>query len=101
MKHLKLYENFNKNIADIDDEEELKEPIGIDNLECEGSNGSECIFSPLESDMVDDWNSDETIKKWVQEKRVFLQEIKYDEWAIYAKTGDREVKKYIINNFSW
>ncbi len=99
MKHLKLYENFNKNIADIDDE--FKEPIGIDNLECEGSNGSECIFSPLESDMVDDWNSDETIKKWVQEKRVFLQEIKYDEWAIYAKTGDREVKKYIINNFSW
>jgi hypothetical protein len=93
-----MIKNWTKFNEDFDDDEEVK-PIGLSSPE--GINGLECIFSPLEDDMVSDWNSDDTIKKWVQDERVFLQEIKYDEWAIYAKSGDKEVKKYIMDNFSW
>jgi hypothetical protein len=51
--------------------------------------------------MIDGWNSDETIKKWVKEERVFLQEISSDEWSIWGIEGDREVENYINNNYSW
>jgi hypothetical protein len=82
-----------------DDEDNFK-PIGINNM-VEGTNGLVCIFTPLESDMIDGWNSDETIKKWVKEERVFLQEISSDEWSIWGIEGDREVENYINNNYSW
>jgi hypothetical protein len=85
---------------DIDDQENFKNPIGVNNM-VEGINGLECIFSPLESDIVDDWNEDKKIQKWVEEERLFLQQIRYDEWSIWAKSGDKEVKNYIINNYSW
>lgn len=94
---IKNWKKFNEEFSEED--EDIK-PIGIDNM-VEGTNGLVCIFSPLESDMVDDWNSDEIIQKWVNEERVFLQEIKYDEWSIWGKEDDREVEKYITNNYSW
>jgi hypothetical protein len=75
-------------------------PIGVNNM-VEGIHGLVCIFTPLESDMIDGWNSDETIKKWVKEERVFLQEISSDEWSIWGIEGDREVENYINNNYSW
>lgn len=90
MKHIKLFENF------YDDE--IK-PIGISSVE--GINGLVLIFSPLEEDMVEDWNSDLKIQKWVKTERVFLQEIKYDEWSIFGIEGDKEVSKYIIKKYSW
>ena len=85
---------------EFDDEENLK-PIGVDNLSSEGTNGLVCIFSPLESDMVEDWNDDEKVKKFIEEKRLFLNELSYDEWSIYAIEGDNEVKNYIIKNYSF
>lgn len=85
---------------DFDDEENFKNPIGLDNT-VEGTNGLVCIFSPLESDMVDSWNEDEQIQKWVDEKRVFTQNIRSDEWSIWGVEGDNKVKKYINRNYSW
>jgi hypothetical protein len=90
------FESFN----DGDDEESL-EPIGVDNLEAQGTNGLVYIFSPLESDMVEDWNNDTKVQKFIEEKRLFLSEIKYDEWSIYGIEGDKEVKNYIIKNYSF
>jgi hypothetical protein len=83
------------------DDEESLEPIGVDNLEAQGTNGLVCIFSPLESDMVEDWNNDIKVQKFIEEKRLFLSEIKYDEWSIYGIEGDKEVKNYIIKNYSF
>jgi hypothetical protein len=83
------------------DDEESLEPIGVDNLEAQGTNGLVCIFSPLESDMVEDWNNDTKVQKFIEEKRLFLSEIKYDEWSIYGIEGDKEVKNYIIKNYSF
>ena len=85
---------------EFDDEEDLK-PIGVDNLESEGTNGLVCIFSPLESDMVEGWNNDEKVKKFIEEKRLFLSELSYDEWSIYGIEGDKEVRNYIMKNYSW
>lgn len=85
---------------EFDDEEDLK-PIGVDNLESEGTNGLVSIFSPLESDMVEGWNNDEKVKKFIEEGRLFLNEISYDEWSIYGIEGDNEVKNYIMKNYSW
>lgn len=85
---------------DFDDKEDLK-PIGVDNLESEGTNGLVSIFSPLESDMVEGWNNDEKVKKFIEEGRLFLNEISYDKWSIYGIEGDNEVKNYIMKNYSW
>ena len=85
---------------EFDDEEDLK-PIGVDNLESQGTNGLVSIFSPLESDMVEGWNNDEKVKKFIEEGRLFLNEISYDEWSIYGIEGDNEVKNYIMKNYSW
>ena len=82
-------------------DDESLEPIGVDNLEAQGTNGLVCIFSPLESDMVEGWNNDEKVQKFIEEKRLFLSEIKYDEWSIYGIEGDDEVKNYIIKNYSF
>jgi hypothetical protein len=30
----------------------------------------------------------EQIRQWVEEKRVFLQQVKYDAWSIWAEEGD-------------
>jgi len=76
-------------------------PIGIDNLATQATNGLVYIFSPLETDMVEDWNNDKKIQKFVEEERLFLSEIKYDEWSIYGIEGDKEVKNYIIRNYSY
>lgn len=86
--------------GEFDDEEDLK-PIGVDNLESEGTNGLVCIFSPLESDMVEGWNNDEKVKKFIEEKRLFLSELSYDEWSIYGIERDKEVRNYIMKNYSW
>ena len=88
---------------DKDDEfdDESLEPIGVDNLEAQGTNGLVCIFSPLESDMVEGWNNDEKVQKFIEEKRLFLNELSYDEWSIYGIEGDNEVKNYIIKNYSF
>lgn len=83
------------------DDKESLEPIGVDNLESQGTNGLVSIFSPLESDMVKGWNNDEKVKKFIEEGRLFLSEIKYDEWEIYGIEGDNEVKNYIMKNYSW
>ena len=56
MKHIKKYENFSQ-------EDEIT-PIGIS--EPEGINGLVWIFSPLEEDMVEEWNNDEKIKKFIE-----------------------------------
>lgn len=98
---IKNWKKFNEEFffPDQEGDDELK-PIGVDNM-VEGTNGLVRIFSPLEYDMVEDWNSDETIQKWVEDKRVFLQEVKYDEWAIWGMEDDKEVKEYIMNNYSW
>ena len=82
-------------------DDESLEPIGVDNLEAQGTNGLVCIFSPLESDMIEGWNNDEKVKKFIEEKRLFLNELSYDEWSIYAIEGDNEVKNYIIKNYSF
>ena len=76
-------------------------PIGIDNLSTQATYGVELIFSPLESDMVSEWNSDKKIMKWVAEKRLFLSELSYDQWGIYGIEGDEVVKNYIIENYAW
>lgn len=83
----------------FDDDDVLK-PNGVDNM-VEGTNGLVMIFSPLEYDMIEDWNSDEKIQKWIKDKRVFLQEVRYDEWAIWGVEGDNTVKNYVRKNFSW
>jgi len=75
------------------------EPIGIGLPE--GINGLTCIFSPLESDMVKDWNSDPNIQKWVREERILLQQETYDQWSIWGIQGDKEVENYIMQHFSW
>ena len=82
------------------DEEDLK-PIGVDNLESQETNGLVSIFSPLESDMVEDWNNDEKVKKFIEEGRLFLNELNYDEWSIYGIEGDNEVKNYVMKKYSW
>jgi hypothetical protein len=85
---------------DFDDEGDL-EPIGVNNLESQATHGLVLIFSPLESDMVEGWNNDEKVKKFIEEGRLFLNELRYDEWGIYGIEGDREVKNYIMRNYSW
>jgi hypothetical protein len=75
------------------------EPIGIGSPE--GINGLTRIFSPLESDMVKDWNSDPNIQKWVRKERILLQQETYDQWSIWGIQGDKEVINYIIQHFSW
>ena len=77
------------------------EPIGCGGFPPEGINGLKCIFSPLESDMVKDWNSDPNIQKWVREERILLQQETYDQWSIWGIQGDKEVINYIIQHFSW
>jgi len=47
------------NIVDFMDDE----PIGSGGFPPEGINGLNCIFSPLESDMIKAWNSDPKIQK--------------------------------------
>jgi hypothetical protein len=102
------FKSFNESLTEEDDynpyygdDEESLEPIGVDNLETQGTNGLVCIFSPLESDMVEGWNNDEKVQKFIEEKRLFLNELSYDEWSIYAIEGDNEVKNYIIKNYSF
>jgi hypothetical protein len=51
--------------------------------------------------MIEGWNNDEKVKKFIEEKRLFLSEIKYDEWSIYGIEGDDEVNNYIIKNYSF
>ena len=97
-KNIKGFGEFNEDFG-YDEDEDIK-PIGVDNM-VEGTNGLVHIFTPLESDMVDDWNSDETIQKWVEEGKVFLQEVKHDEWSIWGVEGDKEVKNYIKTHYSW
>lgn len=97
-QNIKGFGEFNE-YFEYDEDEDIK-PIGVDNM-VEGTDGLVFIFSPLESDMVDDWNSDETIQKWVDEGKVFLQEVKYDEWSIWGVEGDNEVKNYIKTHYSW
>ncbi len=96
-KNIKNFGNFNE---DFEYDDEDVKPIGVDNM-IEGTNGLVHIFTPLESDMVDDWNSDKTIQKWVEEGKVSLQEIKHDEWSIWGVEGDKEVKNYIKTRYSW
>ena len=99
---IKNWKKFNEDIDnnDFDDDFDDIKPIGIDELESQGTNGLVYIC-PLENDVVSDWNNDEQIKKFVDEGRLFLSEVKYDEWGIYAVEGDREVKSYIVKNYSW
>lgn len=97
-QNIKGFGEFNEDF-EYDDDEDIK-PIGVDNM-VEGTNGLVCIFTQLESDMVDDWNSDETIQKWVEEGKVFLQEVKHDEWSIWGVEGDKEVESYIKTHYSW
>lgn len=85
---------------DDDDDDDVLKPNGVDNM-VEGTNGLVMIFSPLEYDMIEDWNSDEKIQKWIKDKRVFLQEVRYDEWAIWGVEGDNTVKNYVRKKFSW
>lgn len=96
-----MIKNWNKFNENFDEDDDIIKPIGINDLECAGTNGLVCIFSPLEDDMIEDWNSDETVKKFIEEERLFLTEVKYDQWAIYAIEGDKEVKRYILKNHSW
>lgn len=96
-QNIKGFGEFNEDFEY--DDEDIK-PIGVDNM-VEGTNGLVCIFTQLESDMVDDWNSDETIQKWVEDKKVFLQEVKHDEWSIWGVEGDKEVESYIKTHYSW
>jgi len=94
-----IFAKFNEN-QNFDDDDDVT-PIGVDNLSIEGDDGLVHIFSPLESDMVEDWNNDAKIQKFIKEKRLFLGEIKYDEWSIYGINGDKEVRNYIIEKYSW
>lgn len=98
MKYLKLFENFEENDPNDESYEDLT-PIGIGTPE--GINGFIFIFSPLESDMVEVWNSDPNIQKWVSEEKILLQQQKYDEWSIWGIEGDKEVENYIMQHFSW
>lgn len=95
-----INENIELSEDEFDDKEDL-EPIGVDNLSCEETYGLVCLFSPLESDMVESWNDDKKVKKFIEEKRLFLNEISYDKWSIYGIEGDKEVKNYIMKNYSW
>ena len=97
-QNIKGFGEFNEDF-EYDDDEDIK-PIGVDNM-VEGTNGLVHIFTPLESDMVNDWNSDETIQKWVEEGKVFLQEAKHDEWSIWGVEGDKEVENYIKTHYSF
>jgi hypothetical protein len=98
MRNLKRFENFS-NDQDLDDDDMLT-PIGADNSVA-GINGLVFIFSPLESDMIEDWNSDNNIRKFIKGERIFLKNISYDSWQIWGVDGDREVQKYIMKNYSW
>ena len=91
-------EDFMDEDGEFDDEEV---PIGVDNLESHGTSGLVLLFSPLESDMVKDWNNDKQIQRFVEEERLFLNELSYDEWEIYGIEGDRQVRNYIMKNYSW
>jgi len=91
-------EDFMDEDGEFDDEEV---PIGVDNLESQGTSGLVLLFSPLESDMVKDWNNDKQIQRFVEEERLSLNELSYDEWEIYGIEGDRQVRNYIMKNYSW
>ena len=93
-------EDYMDEDGEFDDEEDLV-PIGVDNLESQGTSGLVLLFSPLESDMVKDWNNDKQIQRFVEEERLFLNELSYDEWEIYGIEGDRQVRNYIMKNYSW
>jgi len=80
------------NIVDFMDDN----PIGSGGFPPEGINGLNCIFSPLERDMVEAWNSDPNIQKWVNEERILLQQETYNQWSIWGVEGDKEVEKYIM-----
>jgi hypothetical protein len=41
------------------------------------------------------------LKKFIEEGRLFLNELSYDEWSIYGIEGDDEVKNYVMKNYSW
>jgi hypothetical protein len=91
-------EDFMDEDGEFDDEEV---PIGVDNLESQGTSGLVLLFSPLESDMVKDWNNDKQIQRFVEEERLFLNELSYDKWEIYGIEGVRQVRNYIMKNYSW
>lgn len=93
-------EDYMDEDGEFDDEEDLV-PIGVDNLESQGTSGLVLLFSPLESDMVKDWNNDKQIQRFVEEERLFLNELSYDKWEIYGIEGDRQVRNYIMKNYSW
>lgn len=76
-------------------------PIGLENGSPEGINGLKLIFSPLEEDMVNDWNNDNIIKKLVSQKRIFLSKISYDKWGIWGIEDDANTQNYIMKNYSW
>jgi hypothetical protein len=99
MKNIKNWKQFES--SDWDDDDDSVNPIGVDNLSSQATHGMEFIFSPLESDMVEEWNSDPKIKKWVSEGKIVLNQLTSDSWEIYALSGLEEVKHYINKKFSW
>lgn len=104
MKHFKTFEDYTSEFSQDDEDEEYQELVPISgNIDSpiEGTPGLEQVFSPLEEDMIEDWNNDKNIQKWSEENRIFLQKLTYDSWAIWCIEGDRQVKKYIMKNFSW
>lgn len=92
---IKNWKNFNES----EDYDDIK-PNGLNQM-AEGINGLVLIFSPLEEDMVEEWNSDDKVSKWIEEGRLFVSKLSYDSWEIYGLEGDKEVKSYIMKNYSW
>lgn len=80
--------------------EEIKRVLSEKKLN-PGSAGTEMIFSPLEDDMIGDWKRDSKIKKWTNAGLIGLNKLSYDSWEVWANSGDREVSKYVKDNYSW
>jgi hypothetical protein len=101
-KMIDKVKNFKQPINEnLENSAKAPAPIGLENGEPEGINGLNLIFSPLEEDMIDAWNNDNTIKKLVLQKRIFLSTISYDKWGIWGVEGDKKVHNYIIKKYSW
>lgn len=101
-KMIDKVKNFKQSINEnLDNSEEDLIPIGLENGNPEGINGLVFIFSPIEEDMINDWNNDDNIKKLVSQERIYLSKISYDKWGIWGREGDKSVRNYIKKHYSW
>jgi hypothetical protein len=67
-----------------------------------GVPGSVKIFGQLEDDAIDEWRKDPKIRQWTEQGRVsIIPIIPREQWAVWAKSGDKEVRDYVTKQYAW